>query len=251
MYNGPGGGRPGANISGEKSRPGHFPVILAGLILLAALSAALVWLPVHAWLLAVLEWIRSLGVWGPAAMVGLYVLACVLVLPGWILTVGSGFLFGLGWGLATVVCGANLGAMAAFLAGRTVGRRWIAGKVARNPRFSALDQAVGREGFKLVLLLRLSPLFPFNFLNYALGLTKITFGTYALASFLGMLPAMVLYVYLGSAARSLAEAASSRARGGAVESILFWVGLAATAAVAVLVARLARRSLQAAVGPRT
>ena len=96
-------------------------------------------------------------------------------------------------GVATVWVGANLGACAAFLIGRTVARDWVAAKVSGNSKFAAIDEAVRKEGFKIVLLLRLSPVFPFNLLNYALGLTKVSFGNYASASLIGMLPG-ALYV---------------------------------------------------------
>jgi uncharacterized membrane protein YdjX (TVP38/TMEM64 family) len=103
---------------------------------------------------------------------------------------------------------------------------------------------VGREGFKIVLLLRLSPVFPFNFLNYALGLTRVSFGHYALASLIGMIPAGLMYVYFGSAARSLADVAAGNVEQSLASRLFFWFGLAATVAVAVFVTRLARKTLQ-------
>ena len=105
-------------------------------------------------------------------------------------------------GFLSAWIGAILGACAAFFVGRTLARDWIAAKVAGNSKFAAVDEAVGKEGFKIVFLLRLSPVFPFNFLNYALGLTKVSFKHYALASMIGMIPAGLMYVYFGSAARS-------------------------------------------------
>jgi pyruvate/2-oxoglutarate dehydrogenase complex dihydrolipoamide dehydrogenase (E3) component len=122
----------------------------------------------------------------------------------------------------------------------------VAQKVSGNGKFAAIDEAVGREGFKIVLLLRLSPVFPFNFLNYALGLTRVSFGNYALASVIGMLPATLMYVYFGSAARSLTEVAAGNVQGGVAGRIFFWLGLVATVAVALFVTRLARKSLKAA-----
>ena len=119
----------------------------------------------------------------------------------------------------------------------------MANRLGRNPRFAAIDRAVGREGLKIVLLTRLSPVFPFNLLNYAYGLTAVPFWKYALASWIGMLPGTVMFVYFGSALRSLSEAAAGRVEGGTAQKIFFWAGLAVAAVVAVLVARIARRAM--------
>ncbi len=217
---------------------------LAVLAILAGVAALLIFLPVKDYLVALLQWTKSLGVLGPAVVAGAYILACVLFVPGSLLTVGSGFLFGVGVGTMTVSVGSTLGAAAAFIVGRTAARGWIAAKVAGNKKFNAIDEAVSREGFKLVLLLRLSPVFPFNLLNYALGLTKVPFWKYVLASWLGMLPGTIMYVYFGSVARSLADIAAGNLKGGVGQQLFFWFGLAATVVVAVLVTRIAGRSLK-------
>src|SRR5437588_57116 len=120
-------------------------------------------------------------------------------------------------------------------------------RLAGNPRFAALDQAVAAGGFKIVLLTRLSPLFPFTFLNYALGLTKVRFRDYVLASWIGMLPGTVMYVYLGSTVTELADVVAGHVEGGAARRVLFFVGLAATVVVTVYVTRLARRALRQAI----
>jgi len=203
-------------------------------------------LPVRQYLVDALEWTQSLGAWGPIFVALFYIVACVFLLPGSVLTLGAGFLFGVPVGLLSAWIGATLGACVAFLVGRTLARDWVARKVLRNPKFAAVDEAVGREGFKIVLLLRLSPVFPFNFLNYALGLTKVSFGEYALASLIGMLPGGLMYVYFGSAARSLADVAAGKVEGGWAGQVFFWVGLAATIIVAGFVTRLARKSLKEA-----
>ena len=179
-----------------------------------------------------------------------YVVACVLFLPGSILTIGAGFLFKLRSGTVTVSIGATLGACAAFWVGRTVARGWVAKKIAGNAKFAAIDEAVGREGFKIVLLTRLSPVFPFNLLNYAFGLTRVRFRSYALASWIGMLPGTIMYVYIGSGLRSLADAAAGGGQQSPAQRIFFWAGLAVAVAVAVLVVRIARRALQAGGGRR-
>jgi uncharacterized membrane protein YdjX (TVP38/TMEM64 family) len=117
----------------------------------------------------------------------------------------------------------------------------------KNEKFAAIDQAVGRQGFKIVFLTRLSPIFPFNMLNYAFGLTKVSFGKYALASWIGMLPGTIMYVYFGATLRSLADAATGNVETGTAGKIFFWFGLAATIVVTVFVTRLARRALKQAV----
>ena len=235
--------------SGERSRKNltsGFARIVLILIIAVALLSSLLLLPVKQYLIYVLEWTQGFGMWAPLFVAGFYVLAAVLFLPGSVITLGAGFLFGVTTGLLTVWIGANLGACAAFLVGRTVARKWVEEKVKGNPKFAAIDQALGREGFKIVLLLRLSPVFPFDLLNYALGITKVSFRDYALASLIGMLPGTLMYVYFGSAARSLTEVAAGKVEGGIAGQVFFWFGLAVTIAVALFVTRLARRSLKEA-----
>lgn len=232
----------------RKERIAHEGFVKLALLILiaAAVALSLFLLPIKQYLLAALEWTQGLGVWGPIFVAGFYIVAAVLFLPGSVLTLGAGFLFGLPAGFLTVWIGANLGACIAFLVGRTIARDWVARKVANNPKFAAIDEAVGNEGFKIVFLLRLSPVFPFNLLNYALGLTRVPFRNYALASLIGMIPGTLMYVYFGSAARSLAEVAAGKVEAGSAGQVFFWVGLAATIAVALFVTRIARRSLKAA-----
>jgi len=237
------------SFSGEDSRPSRMSLVarVVVLLLLAAGALTALWfLPVRHYLVTVLEWTRGLGAWGPVFVAVFYVVACILFLPGSVLTLGAGFLFGVPVGLLCAWTGATVGACAAFLVGRTLARDWVARKVQGNAKFAAIDEAVGKEGFKIVFLLRLSPVFPFNLLNYALGLTKVSFKNYAIASMIGMLPGGLMYVYLGSAARSFADVAAGNVEGGLAGQIFFWVGLAATVAVAGVVTSLARRSLKAA-----
>ncbi len=127
-----------------------------------------------------------------------YAVACVAFVPGSLLTPGAGAVFGPVVGSVCASLGSTAGASLAFLVGRFVARDAVARRIAGNPRFRAVDDAIAREGWKIVLLLRLSPLFPFVFLNYALGLTRVRFRDYVVASWIGMMPGTVLYVYLGS-----------------------------------------------------
>lgn len=210
----------------------------------AVLAAAFVWLPVKQYLEALLQAVRTTGPWGPVLLALAYVFTTVLLVPGSIITLGAGFLFGVPIGTVAVSVGSVAGACAAFGIGRTVAREWVKRKTAQNPRFRALDEAVGREGFKIVFLIRLSPVFPFVFTNYALALTSVRFRDFLLASWIGMLPGTVLYVYLGSTIKSLAEAASGSPRGGAAQNVFFWFGLLATGLVSVVITRTARAALK-------
>ena len=219
-------------------------------IIILAVFAGTKFLPIKDWLVRILEWISQLGVWGPVFVVLFYVIACILFLPGSVLSLGTGFIFKLLVGTITVSIGSTLGACAAFLVGRTIGRNWISGKVAANEKFAAIDNAVGQQGFKIVLLLRLSPAFPFNLLNYAFGLTKVSFTKYALGSWIGMLPGTLMYVYFGAGLRSLADVAAGKVETGSAGRILFWFGLAATVAVTVFVTRIARKAIREAVPKR-
>ncbi|MEB3272311.1 MAG: TVP38/TMEM64 family protein [Prochlorothrix sp.] len=190
--------------------------------------------------------IQDLGPLGPIAFIALYIIATVAFLPGSIVTLGAGVVFGVAAGSVYVFVGATLGAIAAFLVGRYLARGWVEGKISGDPNFSAIDRAVGREGLKIVILTRLSPLFPFNLLNYAYGLTGVSLRDYAIGS-VGMLPGTIMYVYLGDAAGSLATLGTGTGEKTQAEQILFLVGLGATVAVTLYVTAIAKKALAASV----
>ena len=194
-----------------------------------------------------LVWIDSLGSLGAIACIVLYILATVAFLPGSILTLGTGVVFGIFFGTVYVFIGATLGAIAAFLVGRYLARDWIVQKIAGNQKFKAIDQAVGQEGFKIVLLTRLSPIFPFFLLNYAYGITGVSLKDYAIAS-VGMIPGTITFVYIGSLAGNLATLGTQTPT---VNPTLEWtiriIGFMATVAVTIYVTKLARKALDAAV----
>jgi uncharacterized membrane protein YdjX (TVP38/TMEM64 family) len=145
-------------------------------------------------ILAAVTHIREAGAVGVVAFAVAYVVGAVAFLPGAAMTLAAGFLYGPILGTAIVSPVSVLAATCSFLLGRTLARAWISRRIATQPRFAAVDEAVGREGFKIVALLRLSPLFPFSVLNYALGLTRVRLRDFVLASWLGMLPGTALYV---------------------------------------------------------
>jgi uncharacterized membrane protein YdjX (TVP38/TMEM64 family) len=187
--------------------------------------------------------IQQLGAVGVLAFIALYVVATVALIPGSLLTLGAGAVYGVVQGSFYVLIGASLGAIAAFLIGRYLARDWVKQKIEANSQFQSIDRAVGQEGLKVVLLTRLSPIFPFTLLNYALGVTRVSLRDYSLGC-VGMLPGTVLYVYIGSLAGNLANLEAGRA---AANPWLQWgtrgLGLAATVAVTIYLTNLARQAL--------
>ncbi len=214
--------------------------VVAALVLAGRRGAAL--LPQFA------AWVDSLGVWGPIVFIAGYAVAAVAFLPGSVLTLAAGAIFGLVKGTVYTFIAATLGASAAFLVSRHLARGAIERRIAGNPRFAAIDRAVGAQGRKLVFLLRLSPVFPFNLLNYALGLTQVRYVDYLVAS-LGMIPGTVLYVYYGKLAGDVAALAGGMAvRKDAGYYTVLVLGLVATVVVTTLVTRTARRAIEDATG---
>lgn len=199
-------------------------------------------------LVHILEWIRQAGPAGMAVFAGVYVLACLLFIPGSLLTLGAGVIYGVAKGTALVSVSATLGAAAAFLVARYFARGFVERKLAQNPKFKAMDEAVAKEGWKIVGLARLSPVFPFNLLNYAFGLTQIRFKDYVPASFIGMIPGTLLYVYLGSLAGDLASLFSGSGGDSPERVRVRWavriIGFIATALVTFFIARLAGKVLK-------
>ena len=202
------------------------------------------------WLTHILAGIDNLGMVAPIVFAALYIVATVAFLPGSVLTLGAGVVFGVVWGSLYVFVAATLGAIAAFLVGRYLARDWVAAKIADNPKFAAIDQAVGREGLKIVLLTRLSPIFPFNLLNYAYGVTGVSLRDYAIGS-IGMLPGTIMYVYIGSLAGSLATIGAdigSDPQAAIAQRLVKIVGLIATILVTLYITKIARKALNTAVG---
>ena len=195
------------------------------------------------WLQEALQWVESLESIGIVAFIALYIVATVAFLPGSVLTLGAGVVFGVVQGSFCVFVGATLGATLAFLVGRYLARDWVAKKISENAKFRAIDEAVGREGFKIVLLTRLSPVFPFNLLNYAFGITKVSLKDYFLAC-VGMIPGTIMYVYLGSLAGNLALIGTeNQPTNPTVQWAIRIIGFIATIAVTLYVTQIARKAL--------
>lgn len=225
----------------------HYKAIVL-VVALAALSAAAIWLPLRDSLLSGIAWIQTLGSLAWLIYVLTYIVAAVLLIPGSILTLAAGFVFGLPLGVALVSIGSVLGASAAFLVGRFMARDWVSHRIADLPRFRALDSASRHDGFTIVLLARLSPLFPFNLLNYGLGITAVHFKHFLVASWIGMLPGTVLYVYIGSLA-SDATQLTAQGLGGGWGRVLLVGGFLATVALTVFITRKATQALNAHLEP--
>ncbi len=191
-----------------------------------------------------LQWINSLGAIGGIVFIGIYIIATLAFLPAALLTLGAGVIFGVTWGSVYVFIGATLGAIAAFLVGRYLAQGWVKEKISSYKKFAIIDKAVSKEGLKIVLLVRLSPLFPFNLLNYAFGITSVSFQDYLIGS-VGMIPGTIMYVYFGSLVGDIALIGSKNQPG---NIILHWViqimGLIATIAVTVYVTKIAKKALK-------
>lgn len=223
-------------------------LVLLGLLTLGILA----WVFGRQHVAAFAGWLEGRGkLTGLTILALAYTPAALLFFPATVLTLGAGAVFGIPEATVAVSLGSTLAACVVFLFGRTLARRWVEAKIAARPRFRALDRAVADNGFRIVLLTRLSPALPFTLLNYAYGLTRVRFRDYLLASWVGMLPGTVMYVSLGRSAKGIADLAAAlfegRAGASDVEQALFlFVGLLATVAVTVLVTRIARNALRKA-----
>jgi uncharacterized membrane protein YdjX (TVP38/TMEM64 family) len=220
----------------------RFRFLIFGLLAACAI-AGIVWATqVKQATIDILQAVQSAGFWGPLCFIAIYVVACLLYLPGSLLTIGAGFIFGPVVGIPTVSVGSTLGAGAAFLLSRGLMRDWVSRAVAQRPEFRALEEAVAEEGFKVILLTRLSPILPFNLLNFALGLTTVSFRDYLLASWIGMLPGAVFYTYIGTMIKSIADLSLGQPAAKPGYTAILLVGLAATLLLVVLLARIARQA---------
>lgn len=236
-----------AETPGEKSTA--IRLLLFG-TLVATGVGVLLFAPWKDWLIRGLDYSGNLGVAGAAIFILLYAVASVLLVPGSVLTLAAGFSWGVPWGTLIAWIAANLASNLSFLVGRYLARDWVARRTNDMPRFAAMDRAIARSGLRLVLLLRLSPIVPFNLLNYGLGITRVRFRDYALGGAIGMLPGTLLYVYIGSSLESLGQLATgNRPSGGPAQTAFFWGGLIATLLCVVLLTRAARKELRRELGP--
>ena len=221
-----------------KSRSSIWKWIVAAAVL-SALVVGWLFLPVKEWSDSFQSWIGELGAWGILIFGVVYIVATVLLVPVSVLTVVAGLAFGVAIGFPLVVVAATIGATLAFLVARYLVHQRVESLVARRPRFKAVNAAVSEGGWKVVGLLRLSPVLPFNLQNYFYGVTDVKLAHYVPATFIGIMPGTLLYVYLGAAGK-----AASGDGGGPLQWTFFAIGLIATLAVAVFVTRKAKEKLK-------
>lgn len=221
--------------------------LLLILLLLGAFATACLTLPMEKMLKDFLVWIdKNLGHWGPLVLAVAYIPLTVLAVPASILTLGGGYLFGLTVGFIADSIGSTAGATAAFLVGKTIGRSYVVSKLKDYPQFQAVAIAVQRSGFKIVLLLRLVPLLPFNMLNYLLSVTPVSIGEYILASWIGMMPITFAFVYVGTTIKDLSDVTHGWNEISTTRWILLTIGSVASVVLMVLVTKVARKSLNKA-----
>jgi len=206
-------------------------------------------LPFLQWMVDFIHWAKGMGTAGGALYAVVYILGTALFFPGLPLTLGAGFLYGAIIGTLVVSPASVAGASLAFLIARYVARDWVTRRLKKYPQAAAIDRAIEKNGFKAVVLLRLQPVLPFNILNYALGLTSIRLRDYMLASWIGMFPATVLYVYLGSIMSDISDLLRGRPNSGMAGRLLLWGGLAAIVILVWWLGRIARKALREEMGP--
>ncbi len=182
-------------------------------------------LPLDQRLMQMLLWVEGRGYWGPVIFSLLYIPSCVLMFPDVLPNAAAGAIWGVGIGAVAVSFGRMFGSAATFLLTRSIAGRWSKHNMAADPKMAAVSDAVQRQGFRIVLLLRLCPLFPVIMLNYTLGLTRISLPAYALATLIGMIPRTLMVAYIGSGTRSLMELADGAEVNLIANPSLYWGGL--------------------------
>lgn len=221
----------------------RFPVVKAvlGIVLLVGFIVAVRLLPLGEWIASFQAWVKDLGAIGYVVYVLAYVVFCIFFLPASVLTFGAGAVFGFVKGTIVVVIGATIGATISFLLGRTIMRHRIERMAAANQKFRALDRAIAREGGKIVFLIRLAPVFPFSFINFAFGLTGVRLLPYVVATFFGIIPVTVAFVYIADTATRTVTADMDTTR-----LVIRIVGIAFAVIATVFVTRVAMQAVRRA-----
>ncbi|KAF4368260.1 hypothetical protein F8388_007255 [Cannabis sativa] len=216
-------------------------------LLLAAIATACIFLPIEKILKDFLIWVKEdLGPWGPIVLAIAYVPLTVLAVPASILTLGGGYLFGLPLGFVADSIGATIGATAAFILGRTIGRSYVISKLKNYPKFEAVAIAIQRSGFKIVLLLRLVPLLPFNMLNYLLSVTPVRIEEYVVATWLGMMPITFTLVYIGTTLKDLSDVTHGWNELSTSNWVFIALGFGISIIILVFITKVAKASLDKA-----
>ncbi|MEA2571881.1 MAG: hypothetical protein QOI24_3882 [Acidobacteriota bacterium] len=208
---------------------------VAGLIVLFRV------LPVNLWMKQFQLYVQGLGAAGYVLYVLAYIVCCVFFIPAIALTLGAGAIYGFALGSVIVIIGGTLGATAAFLLARTIFRKKVEAMTAGNAKFRALDRAIAKEGAKIVFLIRLAPIFPFTWVNYAFGLTGISTLRYVVATFFGIIPVTLAFVWASAAATAAATGSAST-----LKTTINVVGVIVAIAVTTWVARIATQAIKRA-----
>src|SRR6266446_8353720 len=211
------------------------------LLIVITLSILAKMLPIRSWIASLIDWVQQLGPVGVIVFIIAYALATVLFLPGWIFTVSAGLVYGVVGGTAVALSGAIIGSALSFLCARYLLRKRIEAAAKRSSKFSAIDSAIGEQGWKIVGLLRLSPVVPFNLSNYFYGITAVRFWPYIFASAVGMLPGTFLYAYLGAAGKAGLDGQTGHSP---LKWLFLGLGLVATIGVTIIVSRTAKKTLE-------
>jgi uncharacterized membrane protein YdjX (TVP38/TMEM64 family) len=210
-------------------------------LLCVTLIVAWFLLPVGKWAGSLQAWIDHFGPWGPLVFGLIYVVAVVLLVPGSALTLAAGFAYG-AWGAPLAVVAATIGASLAFLIARYMVREKVRSFMRGRRKLQAVEKAVNEDGWKIVGLVRLSPLVPFNMQNYFFGITDIPFAHYVAATFIGIIPGAVVNVYVGMIGGIMSDGAV----GGPLQWSFFAVGLVVSVVVAWMITRKAKEKLSEA-----
>jgi uncharacterized membrane protein YdjX (TVP38/TMEM64 family) len=222
-------------------------VRLSLLILFVALIVAIfLFLPVQEAHGRFVEQVRDAGIWGPVVLTICFIVALLFMIPVTPISLAAGMLFGFWMGLFTVCIGSIVGPALNYFVGRKLAYGWVASLIARKRTLRAIDRAVADQGFKIVLLGRLSPFFPFGILSYVFSLSRVPFLIYLLASFLGVLPCTIAYAYLGSVANDLSDLLEGRNQQGILEMVLLWGGLVMSVIASIYITRVAKVALDEA-----
>lgn len=224
-----------ASTATTKGFPWKWIVFAAILIVI---TVAWFLLPVDEWIKQLKGWVDGLGSWGYLIYGLIYIGATIVLAPGAPLTIAAGLIFG-GWGIPLVIVSATIGACLAFLIARHLARDRVKKAIDSRPKFKAVSDVVGEDGWKIVGLMRLSPAVPFNLQNYFFGVTEVKFWHYALATFFGIMPGSSLYVYLG-----VIGGEAGGGSGSTLKWVLLGAGLIATIIVTVLVSKKANEKLK-------
>ena len=214
------------------------------MIAVALISVLSRFFPIVDFVEALQQRVMGWGAWGAVCYPLLFAVCNILLLPGGVLAVGGGFFFGLWWGFLIVFVGNGVATAISFALSRRVAAQPLRRKLSHNPTLRALEPAIERESWKIILLSQLHPLFPTSLLNYLYGLTRIRFGSYMLWSSIGRIPGLFLYVYVGTLGQLGLRLMRGRSQPRLIEYWTWGGAFVTTALLLVVLGRIAYRAIQ-------